>query len=281
MLDALAAATRFVLYLGLLTCSGAVFASATSPRHVELAQQALHVMRRGAVITIAAALVSSVLLFLQLGGSFDEPTMLAVFGSSRGAALCLQLAGALLLLASPADEPLSSGVRISNAALLTASLAVSGHAITEGLLNAVVVLAHTSAAAWWIGSLLLMRYAWSHETTRLFATVVREFSAWAVRFIALLLIAGAVLVATLVDFSSNPLVTPYVQLLLLKIAFAIAVLAIAAGNRWRLTTPVLAGDEAAAAALCRRIDVELALIAVLLAVTAVLVSYTSPAEPGP
>src|SRR4249919_378430 len=160
MLDALAAATRFVLYLGLFTCSGAVFASSTSPRGGALGQYAIHVMRRGAMVTMAAALLSSVLLFFQLGGDPDQPTMLAVFGSSRGAALCLQLAGALLLLASPADEPLSGGIRISNAALLTASLAVSGHAITEGLLNALVVLLHVSAAAWWIGSLLLMRYAW-------------------------------------------------------------------------------------------------------------------------
>jgi copper transport protein len=276
MLDALAAATRFVLYLGLFTCSGAVFASATSPRGGDLGQYAMHLMRRGAIVTMAAALLSSVLLFFQLGGDPDQPTMLAVFGSSRGAALCLQLAGALLLLASPADEPLSGGIRISNAALLTGSLAVSGHAITEGLLNALVVLLHVSAAAWWIGSLLLMRYAWIHESTALFATAVRQFSGWALRFIVALVAAGAILVVTLVDFSADPLVTPYVRLLILKIALALTVLAIAAGNRWRLTQPVLAGDEAAAAALCRRIDVELIVITVLLAVTAVLVSYTSP-----
>jgi putative copper resistance protein D len=279
MLDALAAAVRALLYSGLLSCAGAVLAIATLPGVPLLALHASRLIRIGAWLTIGASLVSAVVLFFQLGAGYDTPTLLAVFGSGRGAELCLQVVGAAMLLAMPVDEPTTSGIRISNALLLTASLAISGHAIAEGLLNALVVVVHASAAAWWIGSLMLMRHAWSHASTPVFAATVRDFSVWALRIVGALVVAGVLLIVMLVDFAERPFLTPYVKLLLAKLLLAATVLGLAAVNRRDLTAPVLAGDERAAAALCRRIDVELALIAMLLIVTAILTSWTSPDGP--
>ena len=276
MLEALAAAVRALLYAGLLSCAGAVLAIATLPSVPVLAAHASRLLRLGGWLALTAALVSAVVLFFQLGGSYDTPTLLAVFGSGRGAELCLQVVGVLLLLVMPADESPTSGIRISNALLLTTSLAISGHAIAEGLLNALVVVVHVSAAAWWIGSLLLMRHAWSHTSTEVFAAAVSDFSGWALRIVGALVIAGLVLIVMLVDFRAVPFLTPYVRLLLAKLLLAAAVLGVAAVNRQRLTGPVLDGDEVAAAALCRRIDVGLALIAMLLIVTGILTSWTSP-----
>jgi putative copper export protein len=276
MLDALAAAVKVLLYAGLLSCAGAVFAMATLPRAASLERFAERVMRRGALVTLGAAALSALLLYFQLGGGSDDRARLAVFASGRGAALCLQLVGAVLLLVMPGDDDPRSGIRISNAALLPASLAISGHAATAGLLNAVVVLAHAGAAAWWIGSLLLMRYCWVNDPAEAFAATVEGFNAWARNIILVLLIAGLVLVATLVDFRAENFFTPYVWLLLVKITLAAVVLAIAVNSRQRLTVDIVRSDANAAAALCRRIDVELGVIALLLLVTGVLTSYTSP-----
>ena len=276
MLDALAAGAKVLLYAALLGCAGSVFAMATLPRTASLEHYAKWLMQRGALATLALAAVSALLLYFQLGGSGDDPALIAVFASGRGAALCLQVVGALLLLVMPGDSDPRSGIRLSNAALLPASLAISGHAATAGLLNAVVVLVHTSAAAWWIGALLLLRHSWGYDEADGFAAAVAAFSAWARKVVLALVVAGIVLVATLVGFSTDALLTPYVGLLLLKIMLASIVLAIANDNRRRLTTRILAGDTGAAAALCRRIDVELVVIALVLVVTSLLTSYTAP-----
>jgi putative copper resistance protein D len=276
MLDALAAGAKVLLYAALLCCAGSVFAVATLPRSALLERYAARLTQHGAIATLVVATVSALLLYLQLGGSGDEPALLAVFASGRGAALCLQVAGAVLLLVMPRDADPRSGIRLSNAALLPAALAISGHAATAGLLNAVVVLVHASAAAWWIGSLLLLRHSWARDEPAAFAAAVAAFSGWARSVVLALVVAGIVLVATLVEFSIDALFTPYVGLLLLKILLAALVLAIANDNRRRLATRILAGDAGAAAALCRRIDVELVVIALVLIVTAVLTSYTTP-----
>ena len=275
MLDALAAGAKVLLYAALLGCAGSVFAMATLPRSTALEHYARRLTQRAAIGTLVMAAVCALLLYFQLGGSGDDPALNAVFASGRGAALCLQVVGALLLLVMPGDAGPRSGIRLSNAALLPASLAISGHAATAGLLNALVVLVHASAAAWWIGSLVLLRRCWAQDEG--FAEAVKAFSARARKVVLALVVAGIVLVATLVDFSAAGLFTPYVGLLLLKILLAASVLAIANDNRRRLTSRVLAGDTSAAAALCRRIDVELVLIALVLVVTSVLTSYTTPA----
>jgi putative copper export protein len=276
MLDALAAAVKVLLYAGLLSCAGAVFAMATLPRAAALERFAERVIRRAAFVTLGAAALSALLLYFQLGGDDDDRALLAVFASGRGAALCLQLVGASLLLVMPGEDDPRSGIRISNAALLPASLAISGHAATAGRLAAVVLLAHACAAAWWIGSLLLMRYAWANEPAEEFAATVEGFNAWARNIIRILVVAGVVLVVTLVDFGAEPILTPYVRLLLVKITLAAVVLGIAVNSKRRFAIGIVRGQPALAAALCRRIDVELGVISLLLVVTAVLTSYTSP-----
>jgi putative copper resistance protein D len=276
MLDALAATAKALLYASLLSCAGSVFAFATLHRSAALAEFAVRLMRRTAYATVVLASLGALVLFFQLGGDYDDPVLLGVFWSGRGAAFCLQIVGAALLLAMPGDDDPVSGVRISSAALLPASLAISGHAISEGLLNALVVIAHTATAAWWIGSLLLMRYAWMNEPPARFASVVETFREWAGRIVGGLVVAGIVLIAILVDFRADPLWSGYLFWLSCKLGLAAAVLALALYSKRRLGTAAIAGDEAAAASLCRRIDVELGLIGALLIVTAILTSYTSP-----
>jgi putative copper export protein len=275
MLDALAALVKGLLYAGLLSSAGVILAQATlrpAPTTIEFF---VRVVRVGATLTIVAASAAVLILILRLGGRFDEATLSAVFITASGAATCLQIAGAALLLASDLHSDDGRAMRIGNAALMLASFAFNGHAAALGLAQGLVAVLHASAASWWIGSLCLLRYGCArheHATTEL----VRRFSAIATWFVGALIFVGLVLIGMLVDFSRLAEIAAYVQLLAFKLFVAAVVLAVATRNRLRLTPRLLAGDATATDSLRQSVDVELWLIGAIAAITAVLTTYTSP-----
>jgi putative copper export protein len=278
MLDALAALTKVLLYAGLLSGTGAVFAEMTLHGSPDAVRFLAIVRRRGSLLAIVACLAGTVLLIFRLGGQFDEATLSAVFLSSVGAATCLQLAGAILLLASTGSDSFERSTRLSNAVLAASSFVFSGHAAAAGPIDGLVAFLHVSAAAWWIGSLLLLQHACARMEFEVVVALVRRFSAIATGLIGGLVIAGLVLILVLVDFDREPWLSPYGQTLAIKISIAVLVLGLAGYNKFRLTPPLATGDPAAAAALRRMISVELVLIGAILVTTAILTTYFSPHE---
>lgn len=276
MLEAFAAIVKALLYAGLLSCAGVVFAEATLRSSADIAGVATHIVRRAAALTIVASVASALILILRLGGQWDEVTLSAVFMSGSGAATCLQLAGASLLLASLSDSS-SQATRLSSAALMTMSFGFTGHAAAEGLTEGLVVFVHASAAAWWIGSLWLLRHVCTRRDPIVVAGVVGRFSVIATNLIGGLVIAGLVLILILVDFPRLPSLLPYEKTLATKMAIVVAALCAASYNRFRLTPRLVMGESAAAFSLRRMIDFELILIGLVLATTSILTTYTSPA----
>jgi putative copper export protein len=275
MLAALTAALEAVLYAGLLSASGAVFARATlRPLPDEVPLLTRH-MRRGAALILVACPLIALVLILRLGGEFDSPTLSAVFASSSGAALCLQAAGALFMLTSAGDDD-SDLARLSYAVLPMIAFAFSGHAAGISPVDGAVAVVHVSMAAWWLGSLLYLRRGCAQWPFDRLVAVLARFSSLAFVLTGALVIAGLVLVIILVDFSNDPWLTPYGWILGAKLCVVAALLAIAGYNRRRLTPRLLAGDSTAVSALHTTIRVELALIAAVLIITAILTTYTSP-----
>jgi putative copper export protein len=279
IVDSLAAIFRVLLYCGVLSCAGTAFAS-RSLLTPELGSKCtpllIQVMRTGAWLAIASSIAGVVILVLRLGGEFDGATLAIVFNSGFGAATALLLAGAGMLLASATDATAQT-MRLASAVLMTLSFALSGHAAALDLADGLVVFVHVSAAAWWIGSLLLLRFACGQLRLSDVAQVVRRFSLLAVGLVGGLVIAGLILIRALLNLGSTPL-SAYEQILAIKIGIATVVLGIAAYNKLRLTPRLVDGDATAMFALRTSINVELALIAVVLAVTAILTTYTSPPE---
>ena len=276
MLEALAALLKAVLYGGVLSCAGVVFAAATLHASADIAAVATRVVRRTALLTVVASTMSALLLIVRLGGQWNEATLTAVFMSGSGAATGFQLAGAGLLLASLGVST-DHAMRVSNAAVMTLSFAFSGHAAAEGLFEGLVSAIHASAAAWWIGSLWLLRYACLSLKPVVAARMVRRFSVIATAVVGALVLAGFCLILILVDFASLPSLSPYECLLAGKLAIVGLVLCAAGYNRLRLTPRLLHGDPTTTLALRRMINVELALIGLVAAATAILTTYTSPA----
>jgi putative copper export protein len=80
----------------------------------------------------------------------------------------------------------------------------------------------------------------------------------------------------LVDFSADPWLSLYGWILGAKLCVVGGLLGLAGYNRRRLTPRLLAGDSTAVEALRRTTGAELALIATVLTITAILTTYASP-----
>jgi putative copper export protein len=277
MLEAFTALLKFALYAGLLSGSGAVFAQATLDPPPDEGGHLEKLTRLGSALILIVCPLLTLVLILRLGGEFDDVTLSAVFTSGSGAALFLQMTGALLLLTTASDDA-SILVRLSYALLPVLGFAFSGHAAGIGPVEGFVAVLHVSAAAWWLGSLFYLRECCAQAESSRLAAIVTRFSSIAFIITGALVILGLTLVMILVDFSQDVWLSAYGQILGAKLCVVAALLALAGYNRRRLTPRLLAGDGTAVGALRRTISVEMALIAVVLAITAILTTFTSPHE---
>ena len=275
MLEALTALLKFALYAGVLSGSGAVLAEATLRPSADETRYLAKVARWACAVVLVACPLITLILIIRLGGALDEPTLTAVFHSGSGAALFLQLTGAVLLLTSGSDDS-SILLRLSYAILPLLAFAFSGHAAALGPGEGIVAVLHVSAAAWWLGSLHLLRERCAHAQFGQVVALVARFSSMAFIVAGALVILGLALILILVDFSTDPWLTPYGWILGAKLGVVGAVLAVAGYNRRRLTPRLVAGDTSAAAALRSTVNVEIALIAAVLAITSILTTYASP-----
>lgn len=276
MLDQLAALAEAVLYGALLSAAGVPLAAAWLRAPAVIGRYATGITRRAAGLVILASAAITVLLFARLEGALDDPTLGALFNSGAGAALALQLSGAALMFA-PVDDESGDSWRSSASLAMTASFAFNGHAAAVGVTTGLLATVHAVAAAWWIGSLWLLRRACVTADIDDVVRLVDRFSALAVRVVAGLIVAGVVLIGILIDFERSPWLTDYVLVLGSKLALVGLVLALAIYNRFRIARR-LRDDAAAAVQLRKTITAELLVIGAVLGVTAVLTTFFSPVE---
>jgi copper transport protein len=159
-----------------------------------------------------------------------------------------------------------------------ASLAFTGHVASaepRGL-TAVAVALHGATAAFWLGALWRLLGASGYLPDAALADLLRRFSCVAVLAVAALALAGLVLALIQVETVPALVTTRYGQFLLLKLGIVMAVLLVAWNNRRRLTPALTAGDATAHRRLRRNIRLEIAGIAAIVLVTALLSRTTPP-----
>ena len=164
-------------------------------------------------------------------------------------------------------------------AALALTPALSGHARVEGTLGVVSDWVHVLAASAWTGGLafvLLALLLASGDRWELARRIVPRFSALAVISVALLLIAGVVSGFLEVRTWSGLWSTTYGQLLLVKVALVVPLLCLGLFNN-RISVPRLRSGAASAREqrhFLATVGVELAVMVVIVGVTAALVAET-------
>jgi copper(I)-binding protein len=272
MLEALAALSKTALYAAAFSGAGIPLAHASLAREGRAEGDALarQVGRAAGVLLVAAAIASAAILVMRLGGYWDLGTLSAIFLSPLGAGLALHCAGGLGLVLSARRWP-----AVASAILILAGFALSGHAAARSPVLAAVMMTHLAAACWWLGGLLLLLRGSDRLPLEQFKTLVVRFSTLAIWIVAGLFIAGALTAAFLLSFSPD-LSRSYDRALLLKAAIALAVLALAAVNKFVLTPRAF--HSGGVSWLRGAIRAELVLIAGVLVATAFMTTYLSPHE---
>lgn len=179
-----------------------------------------------------------------------------------------RLAAMIVLLAIQAfarPAPAKDAALVFLAGAVTASLVGTGHGMAgEGALGPMHTVAdatHLLCAMGWIGGLvclaqLLRRVARGEAGADMLHVVLARFSRVGYWAVALLLVSGCINGVILVPSVAKLVGTEYGRVLLVKIALALAMVAIALVNRFALTPNMFAPGAAGVHALSRSVLVE-------------------------
>ncbi|GAA1012229.1 hypothetical protein Aple_008250 [Acrocarpospora pleiomorpha] len=267
---------------GLFIAEPSVRRSATFARRVRRVRDAL----AAAAVFGAAALVPLVKLWQDgagVGDLFSASLWPAALSTAPAAAAALLAAGTVIALVAVRRElPV---VAAAGAALALGSLAVVGHTRVygPGWLVLAADLLHLATAALWFGGLLGLCLLFlpdpDHRVAEV-ASAVGRFSGAALWLVAGLGASAVLLWWRIADSVDGLWTTGYGRLVLVKLVLVLAVIGVAAWNRYRLVPSVLSGPrrQDTLGALRRTVGIEAAGLAVVVAVTGVLVSQTPREE---
>jgi putative copper resistance protein D len=278
--DVASALVRTLLLVAMLQAAGAsVYLALFGPQigsarapiaRLGLAASVLAVVALGSFLTLEAARMAG-----EFAGLLD-PELLALALGANAWPAATRLAGLLLLIAAfVSGRALPIGV--VGALLVATSFALTGHSVdAEPRVPAGALVAlHVLLGAVWFGSLLPLRWASRLEAPADAARLVEGFSLLATWSVPLIAVAGITL-AWLLGVRTETLQQPYGALLLLKATAFVALMVLAAANKWRYGPRLATADPAAARGLQRATGAEYVLIVGVLGATAVLTTWFVP-----
>ena len=127
-------------------------------------------------------------------------------------------------------------------ALLLVSFSTVGHSTQAGLLTQMLVMVHLIGVAYWLGALLPLRQLCrTSKSVKALVAVCYQFSAYAVGYIAALIIAGTSFAYLLLGNINLLLTSVYGNVLLIKLSAVTFLLKLAVLNKFRLV-PLLVKD---------------------------------------
>ena len=266
-----AIATKFALYLGVITATGTVMATLMFK---------LDRTRRLAAIFAVLGLFATILSFSlrganltgDLSGMTDPMTLSLLWTTPVGTALALRLIGLNLLLVGLFLGRIGAWVSVLGGIIALFSFTQIGHiSSSESALMEVALILHLLAVALWIGVLTpLYRLASSSTTYVSAANVGHRFGVVASVTVPILIVVGAYMGYQLVGSFTALVETGYGQALIIKILLVGGLLGLAAVNKLRFIPALRLGDPVAASHLSKSIYVEWLVIVAILGVSAAL-----------
>ncbi len=287
--DALYVTVRAACFLSLFQACGTSFFLAAwgagLPRSAgHIARLGRRAAAVGAMLVLAQQLLEAARMAGDYAGLFDGGLQWLALASSGGAAHGLQAFGLLLVMSGlPLPTPLGTALARRRCALALAgsvlailAFTLTGHtSVAPGRpVLAPLLAVHLGIVAFWFGALAPLYLVLAHESQAAANQALRRFSAIAVFLVPVLPLAGLALAWGLVP-GFAVLRQPYGELLLAKLVGFALLMVLAAFNRWRLV-PALARSGHGGVALRRTLVAEIALLAMVFAVTAVLTGYYAP-----
>lgn len=291
--DAAAVAVKAVLYGATLAAAGGVFFLTYSASLLEALDRAA-IRRRVALLTAVAMVATAARILVtaasmsgEASGMLDAGLLGLVWHGGEGRAAVVRAAGLLLPAPALATDRRPRVWANAGACGAATSFAWVGHIHIHGLRWTALVLAiHLLAAAFWVGALWPLRLLTRGDDAGRVAAVVARFGSLALGAVGLLVLAGIVVLATLLGSASELWRSDYGRVACIKLALVGCLLAFAAFNKLRLTPRLSAGlcepglrapgDRAAARALSRSIGAEMALAGAIFLATAALTSLSGP-----
>jgi copper transport protein len=236
---------------------------------------------RFALIGVAAGLLSvgvqgGMLAGGSLAGIFDPATWRIGISSTFGRSTLMAVVGlTAIAVGLRVRGALGRVVSAAGTALALMNFAFAGHVVTAGprWITVPALLLHTTAVAYWLGSLLPLRVTLREEGA---AAKVRRFSSLAVPAVAILAAAGLVIAVLQVRTFVAVVTTTYGWTLLAKLGLVVCLLSIAAFNKIRPTPKLAAGEASAARAMRCTIAAECVFALAILVATVALGTTPPP-----
>lgn len=270
-------AARFLATGLLLVLAGVPFHLAINGKKV-LAREV-----RGLIAVLAAsALVASVWWALESVAAMastsvlalDRATVLAVFEATPlGAVLAVRIAALACLIVAAMLAARTLPI-LFFALVALASSAWTGHSGAAqggyGLFQRLLDVVHLGGASLWLGALLVFLASVLREDDG--PSLVRSLSAFAVTgtiVVGALALTGGVN-AVMIGSEGWSMASGWTQLLAVKVFLFLAMLGLAAQNRWRLTPALAQGVPGAERRLVRSLALEAACALAIVAIVAVL-----------
>jgi putative copper resistance protein D len=274
-----AIATKFFLYLGVLTSGGLIFCNQVFSNQLSGIDRFVRAWAAGfGVLAVAMSVLGFTLrgavLMDDVSGMIDPSILALLWETPPGDALILRILGLGVMLVGLAVGGLWLWVATLGSALAIWSFSKIGHVAIEGLFwFQVVLFTHLMVASFWVGVLLpLQKLSRSSESLTQASDLGHRFGQIASVAVPLLLVAGVIMTWRLVGSVSSMIGTSYGLMLLAKIGAVAVLLALAAINKVRLVPALRAGDPTIGPRLTRSISLEWLCVWVILLTTAIFTS---------
>jgi len=199
-----------------------------------------------------------------------------IVGGPLGALWQARMIGLGVILLWIIDSPLFRGLAALGAVAVCLSFSFSGHTMTAPRqLLALLLTIHMLAVAFWFAIFWPLHSLVGHHVEA-GAHLAHAFGKIAAYAVLALLICGGVLFLYLAGSPPQAALTGYGEIFVFKLVGFALLLGLAAYNKLRLTPRVFAGHEEAAGDLQSSIAQEARVLVIILLLTAVATTVTSP-----
>jgi putative copper resistance protein D len=237
-------------------------------------------------VAIIAAVIGLAVLALRFGiraarisgmglqGAVDPMMLGFVWDSPLGTAALWRGTGEVLVIAMLIRGAFGLCVGLTGALLIAVSYTFVGHSLGDPRwILALLLTVHLLAAAFWVGSLAPLHRSINRPDG---ALLLHRFGNIAGIVVAALVSVGVIFAWLMTGSVASLFTTAYGWTLLLKLAVVTGLMALAALNKWRLVPSLASGAPSAVVHLRRSIKIEAVAVLLILIVTAVLTSITTP-----